>query len=185
MLFSATALKLPSLSGVVGWLVRGGVDPLLIGSVPHRLNTKAAVAALLNAKPDRLDGGTESILRYRCLNGHHVPGSFSRLLGPLLTSHGLTPVRFEGLLERQSGPPCPLRSHSPGNCTLLHRTAAEFTSTGIPIAFGVWCHLNAPCRPFIRFLSISSQVLTPLRSVRAGSLRIFRVAAIAALRALS
>ena len=80
MLLSATALKRASPSGVVGWLVRGGVDPLLIGSVLHRLNAKAAVAALPNAKPDRMDGGTESILRYRCLNGHRAPGSFSRLL---------------------------------------------------------------------------------------------------------
>ena len=80
MLLSATALKRASPSGVVGWLVRGGVDPLLIDSVLHRLNAKAAVAALPNAKPDRMDGGTESILRYRCLNGHRAPGSFSRLL---------------------------------------------------------------------------------------------------------
>ena len=37
MLPSVTALKFASPSGVVGWLVRGGVDPLLIGSVLHRL----------------------------------------------------------------------------------------------------------------------------------------------------
>ena len=49
------------------------------------------------------------------------------------------------------------REISPGNCTLLHRTAAEFTSTGIPIVFGVLCPLDAPCRPSIRFLSISSR----------------------------
>jgi hypothetical protein len=33
---AVTALKLASPSGVVGWLVRHGVDPLLIGSVLHR-----------------------------------------------------------------------------------------------------------------------------------------------------
>ena len=47
---------------------------------------------------------------------------------------------------------------SPGNGTLLLRTAAGFTSTGIPAAFGVLCHLDAPCRPSIRFLSISSRI---------------------------
>ena len=38
MLPSTTALKRASPSGVIGWLVRGGVDPLLIGSVLHRLS---------------------------------------------------------------------------------------------------------------------------------------------------
>ena len=51
----------------------------------------------------------------------------------------------------------PRGEDGPGNCTLLHRTAAEFTSKGIPDAFGVLCHLDAPCRPSIRFLSISSR----------------------------
>ncbi len=40
---AATALKLAWPSGVVGWLVRGGVDPLLIGSVLHRLNALGGV----------------------------------------------------------------------------------------------------------------------------------------------
>jgi hypothetical protein len=35
---------------------------------------------------------------------------------------------------------------SPGKSTLLRRTAAAFTSRGIPDAFGVLCHLDAPCR---------------------------------------
>ena len=51
----------------------------------------------------------------------------------------------------------PRGEDGPGNCTLLHRTAAEFTSKGIPDAFGVLCHLDAPCRPSIRFLSIGSR----------------------------
>ncbi|MCB1225400.1 MAG: hypothetical protein KDK99_06280, partial [Verrucomicrobiales bacterium] len=33
---------------------------------------------------------------------------------------------------------------SPGNGTLLRCTIAAFTSTGIPAAFGVLCHLDAP-----------------------------------------
>ena len=54
---------------------------------------------------------------------------------------------------------------SPGKGTLLRRTAAEFTSTGIPVAFGVLCHLDAPCRPSIRFLSISSRFSPSLPSL--------------------
>jgi hypothetical protein len=49
------------------------------------------------------------------------------------------------------------REISPGNSTLLHRTAAGFTSTGIPDDFAVLCQLIAPCRPSIRFLFISSR----------------------------
>jgi hypothetical protein len=103
MLLSVSALGFASPSGVVGWSVRHGVDPLLIGLALHRLNAKAAVAALPNAKPDRMDGGTESNLRLRCLNGHiPAPGSFSRLLWPLLTSRGLMPMRFEGIRKKDS-----------------------------------------------------------------------------------
>jgi hypothetical protein len=63
MLPSVAALGFASPSGVVGWSVRHGVDPPLIGLVLHRLNAEAAVAALPNAKPDRMDGGTESMPR--------------------------------------------------------------------------------------------------------------------------
>ena len=56
------------------------------------------------AKPDRMDGGTESILRYRCLNGHHAPGSFSRLVLPLLTFPPLSRRRFERILEKTISP---------------------------------------------------------------------------------
>jgi len=38
MLPFATTLKLASPSGVVGWLVRREVDPLLIGSILHRVS---------------------------------------------------------------------------------------------------------------------------------------------------
>ncbi len=40
MLPAVTALVHASPSGVVGWGVRSGVDPLLIGSVLHRLNSE-------------------------------------------------------------------------------------------------------------------------------------------------
>ncbi len=68
--------------------------------------------------------------------------------------------------KRQSVPPCPLRYHSPGNCTLLHRTTAEFTSMGIAVDFVVLCQLVAPCRPSIRFFSISSRFSPSLPSPR-------------------
>ena len=60
MLPSVAALGFASPSGVVGWSVRHGVDPLLIGLVLHRLNAEAAVAALPNAKPSRMDGAQRS-----------------------------------------------------------------------------------------------------------------------------
>jgi len=47
MLPSATALKFTSLSGVIGWLVRRGVDPLLIGSVLHRVRPSGNFAVLI------------------------------------------------------------------------------------------------------------------------------------------
>ena len=43
MLPAVTALGFASPSGVVGWSVRHGVDPLLIGSVLHRLNAGGGV----------------------------------------------------------------------------------------------------------------------------------------------
>ena len=43
MLPSATALKLTSHAGVVGWLVRCGVDPLLIGSALRRVSRSGLV----------------------------------------------------------------------------------------------------------------------------------------------
>ncbi len=51
-----------------------------------------------------------------------------------------------------------------GNCTLHHRTASAFTSTGIPDVFGVLCPLDAPCRPSMRFFSISSRFSPSLPS---------------------
>jgi hypothetical protein len=56
------------------------------------------------------------------------------------------------------------RQISPGNDTLLHCTAAAFTFTAIPEVFGVLCHLDAPCRPSMRFLFISSQLSPSLPS---------------------
>ena len=53
---------------------------------------------------------------------------------------------------------------SPGNGTLLRRTAAAFTSTGKPDDFAVLCQLVVPCRPSMRFLSIGSQLSPSLPS---------------------
>jgi hypothetical protein len=47
MLPAATALKLASPSGVIGWLVRHGVDPLLIGSALHRVRPSGNFAVLI------------------------------------------------------------------------------------------------------------------------------------------
>ena len=117
MLPTVTALKFASPSGVVGWLVRHGVDPLLIGSVLHRLRPPVSL--------------------------------FKRASRPRL----VFPITMTSADFSWAG----AREISPGNCTLLHRTAAEFTSTGIPNDFVVLCQLIAPCRPSIRFLSISSR----------------------------
>ena len=76
-----------------------------------------------------------------------APGSFPRLLWLLLTSR--TPIDGE---------------ISPGKSALLRRTAAAFTFTGIPVAFGMLCHLDAPCRPSMRFLFIGSRLSLSLPS---------------------
>jgi hypothetical protein len=91
--------------------------------------------------------GAQAILRYRCLHGHRAPGSF-----------------FPTTMTSADFSRTDAREISPGNCTLLHRTAAGFTSTGIPVVFGVLCPLDAPCRPSIRFLSISSRFSPSLPS---------------------
>ncbi len=124
MLLSVTALGFASPSGVVGWSVRHGVDPLLIGSVLHRL--RPPVSLFERASRPRLVFPTTM-----------TSADFSR---------------------------AEAREISPGNGTLLHRTAAGFTSTGIPTDFAVLCQLVAPCRPSIRFLSISSRFSPSLPS---------------------
>jgi len=55
MLPSATAPKLASPSGVIGWLVRGGVDPLLIGSVLHRVRPSGNFAVRIRTPARFLD----------------------------------------------------------------------------------------------------------------------------------
>ena len=47
---------------------------------------------------------------------------------------------------------------SPCKNALLPCATAAFTSTAKPRDFAVWCQLVSPCRPSMRFLSISSQV---------------------------
>jgi hypothetical protein len=76
------------------------------------------------------------------------------------------------LISSQTRCHSPQGEVGPGNGTLLHRTAAGFTSTGIPDDFAVLCQLIAPCRRCphryagglsllrsgsIRFLSIRSR----------------------------
>ena len=124
MLPSAMALGFASPSGVVGRSVHRGVDPLLIGSVLHRLRPPVSL--------------------------------FERASRPRLV--------FPTTMTSADFPPPDSGGISPGNCTLLHRTAAGFTSTGIPDFFGVLCPLDAPCRPSIRFLSISSRFSHSLTS---------------------
>jgi hypothetical protein len=51
MLPSAMALKRASPSGVIGWLVRGGVDPLLIGSILHRVRPPVSMFGRASSSP--------------------------------------------------------------------------------------------------------------------------------------
>lgn len=143
MLPSATALKLASPTGVLGPLVCHGVDPLLIGSALHRSESSGnfdVLCALRLVSPTT----TASADSCRC------PSS--------LSASGATAIG--GRRKRQV---------SPGKDTLLRCTAAAFTSTGIPDAFGVLCHLDAPCR---RCLHRSAGRLSPLRS---GSIRFLSI----------
>ncbi len=72
---AAGALKFVCPTGFIDWLVSGGVDPLLIGSVLHRVSLGSGV---------RLGASSAGYLlriRSRRLNGHlPAPGSFPRLL---------------------------------------------------------------------------------------------------------
>ena len=86
---------------------------------------------------------------------------FSATISLRLTPHRPSTMRFDSLRSPYEPPvdrPCPLRYHSPGNGTLLRCTTTVFSSTGIPLVFGVLFHLDAPCRPSIQFLFISSQL---------------------------
>ena len=56
------------------------------------------------------------------------------------------------------------RQISPGKGTMLPCTTTAFTSTGKPDDFAVLCQLVVPYRPFMRFLSIGSQVSPSLPS---------------------
>jgi hypothetical protein len=147
MLPSVTALVHASPSGVFGWGVRHGVDPLLIASVLHRLNALGGVPP--NSIP--FSGGGKCKLPWRERSEGKPPVSlFMRASRPrLVFPTTSTSADFSPSCDGEI---------SPGNCTLLLRTAAEFTSTGIPDDFGVLCPLIAPCRPFIRFLSIGSRI---------------------------
>ena len=62
------------------------------------------------AKPPRMAGGTEAILRYLCLHGLRAPGSYLQLLWTLLTPARIAPGRFE---------------EGFGNCQVLHVRCAS------------------------------------------------------------
>jgi hypothetical protein len=55
MLPSAMALGFTSPSGVVGWSVRHGVDPLLIGSALHRVSLSGVFSVLMRTPARFLD----------------------------------------------------------------------------------------------------------------------------------
>jgi hypothetical protein len=55
MLPSVTAFGFASPSGVVGWSVRHGVDPLLIGSVLHRVRSSGNFGVLMRTPARFLD----------------------------------------------------------------------------------------------------------------------------------
>ena len=56
----------------------------------------------------------------------------------------------------RNGNPRPVSPRERGK--VLNGHAIDPRSTRIPVASGVLCHLDAPCRPSIRFLFISSQL---------------------------
>jgi len=68
------------------------------------------------------------------------------------------PARWFATMASADFPRHFLRGISPGKNALLPCATAAFTSTAKPEDFAVWCQLVPPCRPSMRFLSISSQV---------------------------
>ena len=75
-----------------------------------------------------------------------------------------SPTRFSPTTMASADPSPPFGDEaSPGNDTLLHCTAAAFTSVSIPYAFAVLCQLDALRRPSMRFLFIGSQFSPSLR----------------------
>ena len=126
-----TALKFAAPTGVGGWLVRHGVNLLLIGS------------ALRWVVVPRVS-----------LFNRAIRGSPTRFSPTTMASADFSPPFGDEI--------------SPGNDTLLHCTAAAFTSASTPVAFAVLCQLDALRRPSMRFLFIGSQfspsLPSPLRS---------------------
>jgi hypothetical protein len=129
----------PPTGGICG-RVRLAVGPSLIGSALHRVNAMARQRRH-TMTTDCIARGTRAILPAILLCSRAL-----RLVSPIT----MASADFSRAETREI---------SPGNCTLLCCTAAAFTSTGIPDAFGVLCHLDAPCRsrPRAGFLFISSQ----------------------------
>lgn len=125
MLPSVSVFGFASPTGFIGWPVRHGVVPLLIGSALHRVSPPVSQFKRASSSPRLVPSTT-------------------------MASADFPPPESGGI--------------SPGKSTLLRRTAAAFTSRGIPDAFGVLCHLDAPCRPCMRFLSIGSRLSPSLPS---------------------
>ena len=74
------------------------------------------------------------------------------------TGVSTSPARFSATMASADFPRHFRRGISPGKNALLPCTTAAFTSTTKPKDFAAWCQLILPCRPSMRFLSISSQV---------------------------
>ena len=146
----------PPTGGICG-RVLPAVGTFLIGSALHRVNATARQRSEnCDASPrSRRNAGSPPVSKFKRASSSPRLLS-STTMGCFAPSHCAHPF------GAACGRLCPLRSHSPGKGTLLCRPAAAFTSRGIPDAFGVLCHLGAPCRRCLR--------LSPLRSGSMGFL---------------
>jgi len=133
------ALVHASPSGVVGWGVWPAVRTLPYGSALRWVNARRG-SGIPDAQPDR-----------------HGPRHAGNPPAILLCSFVLRLVSPTTMAFADS---CPDRSRqvSPGKNTMLPCTTTAFTSTGKPDDFAELCQFVVPCRPFMRFLSIGSQV---------------------------
>jgi len=142
-----------------GHVLRGD-DRLDLVSRP-RVSVLPSATALVHASPSGVVGwgvrhGVETLLIGSVLHRVSPSGNFAVLPALRLVS---STTMTSADSSRTDG-----REVSPGKGTLLLRTAAAFTSTGIPGDFAVLCQLVAPCRPSTRFLSIGSRISHSLPS---------------------
>jgi hypothetical protein len=104
------------------------------------------------------------------LSTGHVPGRVREFLFGLalhihqdfrsLRCNGTdgSPGLLKATMASADFPRAEAKGISPGKNALLPCATAAFTSTAKPVDFAVWCQLIPPCRPFMRFLFIGSQV---------------------------